>query len=258
VRYSSWRYDMVNRVLDLELEEDDPDCAIVPKSPYRTPWLKDLLRDTIAETPSVSNQVLRQQLSPYGKPYTLTDALIQAARTQLRRAIFGDPEENCQYVHHVVKALQAEGHIVELRTTCRCVTIQNVNRIVIADELLRRKEFDGSTLTNSEQASYVDKWMDEHADLLVNQLGSKNDGLTFLNGMFFVTSFAKTSVPYLKDMFMADACHLQFGKYTLFSCYGITAKTPTCPQLLLLFYLATKTAPSGSSFGNSVLTYTQR
>jgi hypothetical protein len=107
--------DMVNRVLDLEVEEEDPDCVIVPKSPYRTPWLKDLLRDTIAETPSASNQVLRQQLSPDGKPYALTDTLIQAARTQLRFAIFGDPEENCQYVHHVVKALQAEGHIVELR-----------------------------------------------------------------------------------------------------------------------------------------------
>jgi hypothetical protein len=65
--------------------------------------------------------------------------------------------------------------------------------------------------------------MEEHADLLVNQLGSKNDGLTFLNGMFFVPLFAKTRVPFLKDMFMADACHLQFGKYTLFSCYGITA-----------------------------------
>ncbi len=52
--------DVVNRVLDLE--EDDPDCSIVPKSPYRTPWLKDLLRENIAEMPSASNQVLRQQL----------------------------------------------------------------------------------------------------------------------------------------------------------------------------------------------------
>jgi hypothetical protein len=102
--------------------------------------------------------------------------------------------------------------------------------------------------------------MEEHADILVNQLGSKNDGLTFLNGMFFVPSFAKTMVPFLKDMFMADACHLQLGKYTLFSCYGITANanSPTCPQLLLQFYLATKTALRGSSFGNSVLTCTQR
>jgi hypothetical protein len=109
-------------------------------------------------------------------------------------------------------------------------------RIVISDELLRRKEFDGSTLTNSEQASYVDKWMEEHADILVNQLGSKNDGLSFLNGMFFVPSFAKTTVPFLKDMFMADACHLQFGKYTLFSCYGITANANMSPVAFAILF----------------------
>ena len=28
---------------------------------------------------------------------------------------------------------------------------------------------------------------------------------------------------------MADACHLNFGKYTLFSCYGITSNGNTSP-----------------------------
>ncbi len=28
---------------------------------------------------------------------------------------------------------------------------------------------------------------------------------------------------------MADACHLSFGKYTLFSCYGVTANTNMTP-----------------------------
>ena len=30
------------------------------------------------------------------------------------------------------------------------------------------------------------------------------------------TLFVQKTVPLLKDMFMADACHLNFGKYTLF------------------------------------------
>ncbi len=42
-------------------------------------------------------------------------------------------------------------------------------------------------------------------------------------------SFAQKTVPHLKDMFMADACHLNFGKYTLFSCYGITANANMSP-----------------------------
>ena len=159
----------------------------------------------------------------YGKPYAITDAIIQAARTKARAEIFGDANENCKYVHHIKEALEKEGHIVKLRETSRRETIQNVERIVIHDELLRRKQFDGSTMLPADRRTFVNKWKEDHQEFLVNQLGSKNDGLNFLNGIFFVPSFAPETVPHLKDMFMANACHLKFGKYTLFSCYGITA-----------------------------------
>jgi hypothetical protein len=36
-------------------------------------------------------------------------------------------------------------------------------------------------------------------------------------------------VPELQRLVMADACHLNFGKYTLFSCYGITSNANMCP-----------------------------
>ncbi len=36
-------------------------------------------------------------------------------------------------------------------------------------------------------------------------------------------SFSKATVPELQTVFMADACHLNFGKYTVFLCYGVTA-----------------------------------
>jgi hypothetical protein len=40
---------------------------------------------------------------------------------------------------------------------------------------------------------------------------------------FFAPSFVTTTVRDLQKVFIADACHLHFGKNTLFSCYGITA-----------------------------------
>jgi hypothetical protein len=87
------------------------------KSPFRTLWIKDLIMDIISECPSATNQTLRQFLSLYGKPYAITDSIIQAARTQARSDIFGDPTENCKYAVHVKDALKSKGHIVHLRFT---------------------------------------------------------------------------------------------------------------------------------------------
>ncbi len=49
-------------------------------------------------------------------------------------------------------------------------------------------------------------------------------------------SFAQKTVPHLKGMFMADACHLNFGKYTLFSCYGVTANENMSPVAFAILF----------------------
>ncbi len=46
--------------------------------------------------------------------------------------------------------------------------------------------------------------------------------------------------PSTSKVFMADACHLHFGKYTLFLCYGVTANSNPSP-VALLFFSETKT-----------------
>jgi hypothetical protein len=60
--------------------------------------------------------------------------------------------------------------------------------------------------------------------------------LKFLNGIFFAPSFAKATVPHLQKVFMADACHLNFGKYTLFSCYGVTANSNASPVAFAIIF----------------------
>jgi len=60
--------------------------------------------------------------------------------------------------------------------------------------------------------------------------------LKFLNGIFVAPLFAKANVPHLQKVFMADACHLNFGKYTLFSCYGVTANSNTSPVAFAIIF----------------------
>ena len=51
----------------------------------------------------------------------------------------------------------------------------------------------------------------------------------FCAGVFFSMSYSTSVVPHLQDVFQADAAHMNFGKYTLFSCYGSTANANTSP-----------------------------
>ncbi len=46
---------------------------------------------------------------------------------------------------------------------------------------------------------------------------------SFLSWSVLCAILFKATVPKLQTVFMADACHLNFRKYTMFSCYGVTA-----------------------------------
>ncbi len=52
-------------LLDSGDDDNKTPAVYVPRSPYPTKWIKDLIRDTIAEMPLATNQVLHQQLAQY-------------------------------------------------------------------------------------------------------------------------------------------------------------------------------------------------
>jgi hypothetical protein len=110
------------------------------RSPYRMNMIVPLIATSIAEMPMVPNKLMRKILEPYGKPYCFTDNILQNARTKARKLIFGVPEENVGYASFVKDDLEKLGHFVMLSFTNRKETIQNVEKIIIADEVLRRKE----------------------------------------------------------------------------------------------------------------------
>jgi hypothetical protein len=87
-----------------------------------------------------------------------------------------------------------------------------------------------------ERKEFVLKWKKDHEDKIIGWLGSIEDGVQFLSRIFFAPSFVNTIVPCLQKVFMADTCHLHFGKYTLFLCYGITANSNASPVAFAMIF----------------------
>jgi len=100
---------------------------------------------------------------------------------------------------------------------------------VVGEELIRLKNETNGSLDREAHRQFWSQWKMDHYALLINQLGFKTQDSQFFHGVFFTPSFTKKTVPKLQTLFMADACHLNFGKYTLFVCYGVTANANMSP-----------------------------
>ena len=215
-----------------------------PCSPYKASYIVPLIAKTIAETPMASNKVLRQILEPYGKPYCITKAILQVARSEARKLIFGNADDNVCYAEFVKEDLEKAGHRVSISFTTRIETMQNLDKIIIAEEAQRRKDKNIAGILPGQRKDFVLQWKTEHESQLFARLGTPADNLRlkFLNGILFAPSFVKTTVPHLQKVFMADACHLNFGKYTLFSCYGITANSNASPVAFATIFVNENTS----------------
>ena len=112
--------------------------------------------------------------------------------------------------------LEKDGHIVELTYTTRKETIRNVEHLVATN----------GTLDRDERSQFWSKWKTENYALLDNQLGFKTQAKQFVDGVFFMASFSQKTGPELQTLFMADACHLNFG--TLCLRVMDLPLTPTC------------------------------
>ncbi len=200
-----------------------------PTSPVRTKWIVPLILLVIVDTPAISNKNLRQYLSGYGKDHALTDLILQEARAETKTQLFGNSEENVKYAEGMKMYLERNGHVVELRYTSQKETIRNVEQLVVSEELQHLKAKDNSSLDKEKKSAYWNTWKKVNYNLLVNQLGYKTTIGHFLHGLFFGRFFSKAIVPELETVFKANACHLNFGKYTMFSCYGVTANANMLP-----------------------------
>ena len=90
-------------------------------------------------------------------------------------------------------------------------------------------------MVKAKKLHYLEKWEDANIKMLEDvglgrNCGDANDIVAhrFLCKIFLSIA-ARNTVPLLEMVYQADGAHMNFGKYTLYSCYGITANCNDFP-----------------------------
>ncbi len=98
---------------------------------------------------------------------------------------------------------------------------------MVLSDLMRKNKAEGKLMTKDEKIEFVSNWKLENKEVLEDGgLGEPKLGavpLKFFSGSLFSILGARKAVPFLQQVFQAGACHMSFGKYTLYSSYGTTA-----------------------------------
>jgi hypothetical protein len=174
----------------------------------------------------------------------MTPSLLQNTRTIAREITFGDPSANVFLANALVDKMKDGGHDVMVVTKGFSEMLTMLERFVLSDKM-RKNKATGKLMTRQEKIDYITKWKikNKHilkeGGLLVPRRGDAallTTPLKILCGIFFSISTAQMVVPHLWRVFQADACHMNFGKYTLYSCYGTTANCNTFPVAFAILF----------------------
>jgi hypothetical protein len=67
--------------------------------------------------------------------------------------------------------------------TSPCLLLLERKPCRISNDVLRRKEAKFKGLAPADRVNFVKKWKEDHGKMLLQQLGSKDDDIQFLNGV---------------------------------------------------------------------------
>jgi hypothetical protein len=97
-----------------------------------------------------------------------------------------------------------------------------IQAVILKEELTPQEHANEPTLEQgTPRKEFVNDWLLRHKVALTNALGM-DDGpeIKFLTRILVAPSTSKVQVPFLQDVVQADAVHMSFSKYTLFSAYA--------------------------------------
>ncbi len=215
-------YDGEEKVADEDkasLEEDDADGkvkAVRQHTPIKSCWIVPLLLNEIAEKPNMSNAEMKHVVSTYVKEKSITSSLLQNARTMARDEIFGDPAPNVFFANGLVEKMKECGVDVKVLMKDWQQVLWMLERVVLSDHMCKNNA-EGKLMTKAEKIEFVSNWKLENKEVLEDGgLGKPKLGavpLKFFSGISFSTWGARKAIPFLQQVFQADACHMNFGKY---------------------------------------------
>jgi hypothetical protein len=189
--------------------------------------------------------MMHEILKPYFNKYTLSNNILQEGCDKAKVDLFGDLEENIQYASAIAKAIEEMGHTVDLIFTNRPKTLNTVNAPVLKEEMDRKKA-DKQSMTRQEKVEYVNNWKKENNIFLCDTLGLE-DGPQYKYGYLHSPSTSKKQVPFLQEVLQADAAHMSFGNYTLYS-VNVTTANGTMSALRFAMLFGIKGKESWSHF----------
>lgn len=230
-------------VLPTRLDDSSPDKMAKKarlKSPIKSKWIVPLVHNAIAERPNLSSKEIANILKPYVIDIFLTYALIVKVRRIIRNTVFGDPDKNVTYIPALVERLEEGGHDFDVFVKPAQDVRKRLFAVVLEEKMTALKK-SNKTMGKIEKLSYLAAWENANKDMLEDVGLGKNCSMqvqetNFVTGVFLSLGPAKTTVPLLQKVYQADAAHMNFGKYTLYSCYGITANCNAFPVALGIIF----------------------
>ena len=141
------------------------------------------------------------------------------------------------YVPALQWLLQASGHDFELYLRKKDDVLRKCEEIALSQHIFLKKG-EGTKLKRPEKLEYIKQWKHDNKVMLEESGISPNSSETqrFVSGVFLSLQQARHTVPFLQSVFQADAAHMNFGKYTLYSCYGNMANGNTFPVALAIIF----------------------
>lgn len=179
-----------------------------------------------------SNSNLKEILKMYGNDYAFTKSILQSARTMARMAIFGDGRVNAKYVLALKAELELRGHFVDVLFSDREQALRRLMIVVLNEEVNRRKaagQTNHGLGVEAKAKAFLKKWRRDNATFIDEHLGREDENVRFIEGILFAPSTSVRTVPKLQSVYQADAAHLNWGKYTLYSAYGTTSEGQCSP-----------------------------
>jgi hypothetical protein len=100
------------------------------RSPIKSKWLMPLIKERIAEQPTMSNKEYTYLLCLHACEDFLTIMILQTIKKLCRFKIFGNPTENVHYTTAMMRVMTIRGHKVEaiIKTASNVMSHDNVGK----------------------------------------------------------------------------------------------------------------------------------
>ncbi len=141
------------------------------------------------------------------------------------------------YLPELVCELEAAGHDYKIITKSMASVLRKVEEMVLTQHIALMKA-SGVKLLKKDKIDFIEGWCKENqASLSKAGLGEGPSDLNcVVTGIFISLSAARATMPLLQTVYQVDAAHTNFGKYTLYSSYGVSSNGNTFPVCLAIVF----------------------